>query len=208
MSMSTSDLVTNFPRYALGVIAGGRSSRWGKSESKCLSAFRGQAMIASALNQLSLPVHAVCIRPEQYPAWQAAKLPYLIVQESRPDLPEGPLKGIHCLLSSLGERQQLIILPCDMPLLTDQVIEVLWKKQQEIGEDYPLLLTEASGKHTPVCLLSQRQLTSLESYLLTGEQKLIRWLEKEGVIAVPWLGDQALLQNMNYAEDALTYENR
>lgn len=191
----------------IGIIAGGRSTRWGGEQSKCLSDFNGQAMVCSALARLSLPLLGICIRPEQLPAWQASGLPYPILQEHRSDLPEGPLKGIHCLLSALDETGNLMVIPCDMPLLNDQVLAVLWQKQVEMASPHPLVLTTAEGKHTPVCLLSRQQLGSLEAYLLAGNRKLIDWLRSVNAIAVPWLGDQQQINNLNHRETAETLQS-
>ncbi len=189
----------------LGVIAGGRSSRWGDTGSKCLSQFDGRPMGVQVLAQTRLAVQGICIRPEQTEAWQAMELLYPLIPESRPDLPEGPLTGLHCLISSLTPDQQMIVVPCDMPLLTDQMFQPLWQSSQTDDSLAPRVLTYASGKHTAVCLVSRHHLHSLEAYLLSGQQKFIRWLTQEQAISVAWQGDQTLLDNFNRASEADAY---
>lgn len=198
---------TDFPpaSLCLGVIAGGRSSRWGCAQSKCLSEFQGQQMGTQVLARTRLNIQGICIRSEQAEGWQALDVSYPLIQESRPDLPEGPLTGFHCLISTLTPDQQIILIPCDMPLLTDQMFQHLWQASQTSHSLAPHVLTYASGEHTAVCLVSRHQLVSLENYLRSGQKKLIRWLEQEQAISVAWQGDQYLLNNFNRATDADAY---
>lgn len=97
--------------FAAVILAGGKSSRMGQD--------KAQMLRPDGLTQL------------EHTQAQVAQLnPSFIMISGSPDLPDvypelGPLSGIHAAVEKLSEGDALLVVPCDLPLLTSDALAPL-----------------------------------------------------------------------------------
>ena len=108
------------------ILCGGKSSRMGNE--KALVSFQGKSLLRHAfdlLNELKLDTY-LSINPNQL-LW-AKGYPYVI-----DELDEvGPLGGIYSALNQL--QRDILVLPVDMPNITDMEVEKLIRTAQEVSK--------------------------------------------------------------------------
>jgi molybdopterin-guanine dinucleotide biosynthesis protein A len=122
------------------ILAGGRSSRMGTD--KGLILFQGKALVTHVIDVLrSLGINNIIIIT-QHGAYEQFGYPCY------PDLVQdkGPLGGIYAgmIHSKAGKN---LVLACDMPFLTKELITALIDR---IGEE-DALITQHNGKDEPLC---------------------------------------------------------
>jgi molybdopterin-guanine dinucleotide biosynthesis protein A len=98
-------------RFAAVILAGGKSSRMGQD--------KAQMLRPDGLTQL-----------EHTQAQVALLNPSFIMVSGSPDLPDvypelGPLSGIHAAIEKLNAGDSLLVVPCDLPLLTSDALAPL-----------------------------------------------------------------------------------
>ena len=111
------------PLRATGaILAGGRSSRMGQDKAMMrLPAPGGRMMIEHVLDALAAVCERIVIVGAQSPGLDRE---YLTIMDARPGI--GPLSGIHALLASgIDENGQYLICPCDVPLITPELLRML-----------------------------------------------------------------------------------
>jgi molybdopterin-guanine dinucleotide biosynthesis protein A len=183
---------------ALGILAGGHSRRWG-GRPKAIADFFGVPMTLSLVRRLALlPFLGLCIRDDQQD-W-AKHLPIPLVIEKHPEFPEGPLKGIHCLLSTLPDHYEwLLVTPCDMPWIPPNIAQtLLWQAQRQHASI--VTLAYANQRHSLVMLIHRSEEQPLANLLLSGTQRVSKWLSQRGAVCFPWPYSATHLSNLNHPE--------
>ena len=172
------------------VLAGGKSSRFGSDKSKAL--YEGRTLLGRAvdlLNELDLkPVVAVRKNASALP------LDCVSIEDQMPD--EGPLGGLYTALSVFKDCS-FLVLTCDMPVLTCEILETLLHHHEE-GRKITLFSLNEMIEPFPG-IYSHELLDRISARLTNGE------LSMHGLIeAVPerkelfWNGNPAYFKNVNF----------
>jgi len=183
---------------ALGILAGGHSRRW-SGHPKAIADFFGVPMVISLAHRFnSTPLLGLCIRDDQQD-W-AKHLPIPMVIETHPEFPEGPLKGIHCLLSVLPTQHEwLLVMPCDMPWIPPNIAHtLLWQGQRHAAKI--VTLSYANQRHSLVMLVHRSEIQPLAELLQTGAQRVHEWLSQRNAVRYTWPHSATQLSNMNRPE--------
>jgi molybdopterin-guanine dinucleotide biosynthesis protein A len=108
------------------VLAGGRSTRFGSE--KALAIWRGRPLLMGAAMRMSAACSPVAISARPGSGTEALALAQgLAVLHDAPGDPDGPLAGVKAGLSFAvrAGRAGLAVLPCDAPLVPDDLVERL-----------------------------------------------------------------------------------
>lgn len=180
------------------VLAGGKSSRMGRD--KALLKFGKKTFLLNAIDIISpvCPRVSVVLNNSQSHLVEhlAAETPYIFdIHDNR-----GALGGIHAALENC-RKPFALILACDMPLVTYEVIK---KLVSSVSEDYSAVVpVEANGWLQPLCAVYRvdQCLAVLESLLSKDRSVSVRdFLKTIAIKAVPseFLSqDPLILTNIN-----------
>ena len=177
---TTVDHGTGSEKSLLGVLlAGGRSSRMGQDKA-LLELPDGTTLLEHQLRRLSslVPEVALSVRDTNY-AFLQKRLNACGSVRLLPDETNevGALGGI---ASSLGEAERehfagILVLPCDMPLITEGLLARLTDFWHEAPETLVTALEESSGRVHPLAAVwSVRALPFVRKALASGDYSLRR----------------------------------
>jgi molybdopterin-guanine dinucleotide biosynthesis protein len=127
------------------VLAGGESRRFGSP--KALAPFRGEPMVLRAvrtLGEVCGPVVVVSSVPEVDAALRGAAHSVSLLPDRVPGA--GPLAGLHAALHHAREEglDAVLLLACDMPLVTPEMVEALARKGEE-GDALAVVAAQEEG---------------------------------------------------------------
>lgn len=114
----------------------------------------------------------------------------------------GPLAGIHAALLQTN-TPYLVSVPCDSPLLPNDVVSRLSAAMSEHQADAAVAVTsdgEQQQRHPVFLLLKSDVRSSLEHYLNNGGRKVDEWLASLNCVDVPF-DDETAFTNVNTPED-------
>ena len=177
---TTVDHGTGSEKTLLGVVlAGGRSSRMGQDKA-LLELLDGTTLLECQLRRLSslLPKVVLSVRDKDYVFLQkrltACGRVRLLLDETDE---VGPLGGI---ASALGKAERehfagILVLPCDMPLITEALLARLTGFWHEAPETLVTALEESSGRVHPLAAVwSVEALPFVRKALVSGDYSLRR----------------------------------
>ena len=182
---TTMDHGTGSEKTLLGVVlAGGRSSRMGQDKA-LLELLDGTTLLECQLRRLSslLPKVVLSVRDRDY-AFLQKRLTACGRVRLLPDETDeiGPLGGI---ASALGEAEKehfagILVLPCDMPLITEGLLARLTGFWHEAPETLVTALEESSGRVHPLAAIwSVRALPFVRKALASGDYSLRRAVDTQ-----------------------------
>ena len=152
------------------ILAGGRGTRMGTVD-KGLQLFRGQTMVQKVLARLTPQVGRVIINANQnLERYKELGLPVVPDQIAGY---AGPLAGLHAGLSRC-ETDYLLTVPCDAPLLPDNLAQTLAAALLAADAELAMVVTgdEKKPERQPVfCLMKKTVLPVLSNYLQQGGRK-------------------------------------
>ena len=191
------------PLIAGYVLAGGRSTRFGRD--KALVEFNGKPMLTHMMELLQsvTPQVKVVAAPEKYADFAAD-----LVADRWPG--EGPLGGIVTALEDAAKNAALcewnLIVSCDMPFLTEEWLKFLGKRAA--GSRAQVVLPHSASGPEPLCACWRTEAVgALRSGFERGARKVtdgIVLLRAEVLDEADWKRfDSAgrLFRNMNTAAD-------
>ncbi len=111
---------------------------------------------------------------------------------------DGPLAGIRAGLAHC-DTPFLACVPCDAPLLPEDLVERLMAALLASGADAAVAVTEEDGARHPqpvFCLLRKTLLPALDNYLRQGGRKMGAWLRSLR-LAEAEFADAAAFRNLN-----------
>ncbi len=150
------------------ILAGGRGSRMGDRD-KAWVEYRGKPLIRHVIDKVAAEVAAIVIsynRSED----NFASLPYPRFTDTRAGF-QGPLSGIATCAPHVTTELTLI-LPCDMPLLPD---DLLARLSSALG-DQELVIAQEGQRLQPLVMLARtKRLATIQDYLLTGQRSVAGW---------------------------------
>ncbi|MGE8362120.1 molybdenum cofactor guanylyltransferase MobA [Pseudomonas sp.] len=180
------------PPCSVLLLAGGRGQRMGGRD-KGLVEWNGRPLIAWLHDQvrgLTDDLIISCNRNrEQYAAYADH-----CVDDGEADFP-GPLAGIRAGLR-IARHAQVLVLPCDAPLIDAALIDSLLEKAGE----RPVMLRQGEYWEPLFCVIPTALAASLESAWQSGERSPQRWLRPFSPVAVDCPQDDPRLANLNTPE--------
>lgn len=178
------------PRISALLLAGGQGRRVGGAD-KGLLTYRGapiSAHLSALLRSVADELLISCNRnADQYQQWADQ-----LVTDSSTDYP-GPLAGI---LSGLRQArgEQLLVLPCDMPLIDQPLLERLISQAHP---DRPVFFRTGEQPQPLPCLIPRGLLPALEHAWLQGARSPLRWLRAMDAICLDLAADEQRLSSAN-----------
>lgn len=157
------------------VLAGGRSQRMGGHE-KALLHLAGRSMLAHILARFAPQVGRVALNANGDPARFAAfGLP--VIADSLPDYP-GPLAGILAGMrwAAAAGAARLATVSSDAPYIPLDLVA-----QLAAAGDGIMMARSDSRPHPVAALWPSERADDLERALATGERRVLRWAEGQGV---------------------------
>lgn len=146
---------------SIGILSGGKSSRMG--EDKGLLPFRGKLMIQHVIDLAnSLKPREIFIVTKNK-AYSEFGIP--LIQDEFVD--HGPAAGIHTVLKN-SKTELILVLPCDTPLLSKQMVLLLLKNHIPGQVTVP----KAGGRVHHILGLFEKKM--LKTFLESNEQRLLK----------------------------------
>src|ERR1700704_1198085 len=184
------------------ILVGGQSSRMGSDKSQLVFGQQtGVEHIAAALRPLTRTVRLVGSRDQDGTGLQ-----------NIPDTHErwGALGGIQAALAAC-ESEWAVILACDLPLVTAELLARLWLLgRQPEGRTFDIIVPiQPDGRPQPLCAFYRREscLQTVKSLILSGEHKprallagvRTRWVDFAELSDLP--GAENFFLNVNTPND-------
>ncbi len=189
------------------ILSGGRATRMGGVD-KGLIKLSGKPLIAHVIERISPQVDEILINAnrsfEQYQPFN-----YPIYQDETADF-IGPLAGFKLALTH-AKHTLVLIIPCDSPLLPNNLVENLLKTM--MNQQTEIVVAASDGNTHPVfCLCKKSVLPSLIQYLDNGQRKVSAWQKSlpyaEADFTDPTTqGNTPYFINLNTLEDLKTLNN-
>ncbi|MFA6314102.1 MAG: molybdenum cofactor guanylyltransferase MobA [Sterolibacterium sp.] len=177
------------------ILAGGLARRMGGGD-KGLRLFRGQSMVAHAIERLAPQVDTLIINANQNREAYAA-LGYPVVADAIEGY-VGPLAGLHAGLSACT-TPLMATAPCDSPFLPLDLVARLDAALETAGAQ--LAVAHCGGYTQPVFALCRRELLDdLGAFLRSGERKVDAWYASLNMVQVPF-PDETAFANINTPEE-------
>lgn len=173
------------------VLVGGNSTRMGRD--KALLPCRGATLVECVAAQVEAAAGSVALvgHPERYRA-----LRYRLIPDLSPDC--GPLGGLEAALSDTEAEWNLVV-ACDMPAVTAQVLASLLERAERCGGD--CLVPVAAGRPQPLCAAYHRR---CQPGIRAAMRRQVRQMTEvvAGLNAVLWpVAEAAWFQNLNTPGD-------
>lgn len=180
------------------VLAGGRGSRMGGID-KGLADVGGRPMVAHVLDRLSTQVEFMVINANRHRDVYAG-FGYPVVADAEGDY-AGPLAGFAAGLAA-APTPWVVTVPCDSPLLPDDLVERLRATQNESAAE--IVSAHDGERLQPVfTLLKTDLLGSLEAFLASGQRKIDRWFAGHRAKIADFSDNKAAFENINRPDDRL-----
>lgn len=184
------------------ILAGGRGQRMGEAD-KGLQLLRGRGLVEWVLECIDPQVDELLIianrNLERYLA-----LGYPVLRDRMPDF-AGPLAGLHAGLTQA--RSQLVIaVPCDTPLLPDDLVSRLQAALQQANADAAVART-AERVHSVICLCKVSLVDHLAAFMESGGRKVGDWHATLNVVYVDFDERPERFRNVNTMDELRDLES-
>lgn len=180
------------------VLAGGRSSRMGRN--KALLPFRGRTLLDEVASSVRTAAGSVAIvgKPEIYQHMGFPVIPDLISES-------GPLGGIHAALSA-SEADWNLVVACDMPAVSAEILLQLMAASEESGADC-LIPSGPSGRPEPLCAAYHRRSLPAIAIALDNEIRKVMDALKDLHVRIWPVTNAGWFQNLNTPQEWVSYRN-
>ncbi|WP_372598929.1 molybdenum cofactor guanylyltransferase MobA [Amphritea sp.] len=186
-----------FNRLAGVVLAGGQGSRMG-GQDKGLLSFREAPMISWTLQQIRPVVDQLiisCNRNEHL----YARFGETLVGDRKAGF-NGPLAGVEAALAELdADVSHLLVLPCDTPLVSQQVLGML-VRHARLYPGHIVFLKTGAREHYLHAIIPACHRTALEQWLAAGQGAVGRWYRQLPHVALDVSRECDCLLNFNTPE--------
>ncbi|KPW94022.1 Molybdenum cofactor guanylyltransferase [Pseudomonas savastanoi] len=180
------------PPCSILLLAGGRGQRMGGRD-KGLIEWQGKALIEH-LHRLTRPLTDDLIISCNRNIERYAQYADQLVQDDDADF-NGPLAGIRAALP-LARHQWLLVLPCDVPLVDEPLLQALREKAVECPER-PIMVREGQHWQPLLCMIPIAHAATLEAAWQAGERSPRRALEPLQPVALQLEAGDPRLANLN-----------
>ena len=184
------------------ILAGGRGQRMGEVD-KGLQPLRGRGLVEWVLERVDPQVDELLIianrNLERY-----LELGYPVLRDRIPDF-AGPLAGLHAGLTQA--RSELVIaVPCDMPLLPEDLVSRLQAALQQANADAAVART-ADRVHSVICLCKVSLVDQLAAFIDSGGRKVGDWHATLNVVYVNFDEQPERFRNINTVDELRDLES-
>ncbi len=184
--------------YDALILAGGRGTRL-SGRDKGWIMWDGLPLIEHTLARLKaqtpVPTRILISANRNIDAYQQTG--HVVVTDERPNF-MGPLAGVEAGLMRC-KKNPLLVVPCDTPLLPENLFERLSEALSEHPDSPAAFATTSDGPQPLCCLLRPSIAGSLGKYLDVGHGSVLRWLEQSKAQSVEFNDTQAF-SNFNNLE--------
>ena len=184
--------------YDALILAGGRGKRL-SGRDKGWIMWDGLPLIEHTLARLKAqtpaPTRILISANRNIDAYQQTG--HVVVTDERPDF-MGPLAGVEAGLMRC-KKNLLLVVPCDTPLLPENLFERLSQALSEHPDSPAAFATTSDGPQPLCCLLRPSIAGSLGKYLDVGHGSVLRWLEQSNAQSVGF-NDTRAFSNFNNLE--------
>lgn len=184
--------------YDALILAGGRGKRL-SGRDKGWIMWDGLPLIEHALARLQTqtpaPTRILISANRNIDAYQQTG--HVVLTDERPDF-MGPLAGVEAGLMRC-KKNPLLVVPCDTPLLPEDLFERLSQALSEHPDSPAAFATTNDGPQPLCCLLRPSIAGSLSKYLDVGHGSVLRWLEQSNAQRVEFTNTRAF-SNFNNLE--------
>ncbi|MGD6815967.1 molybdenum cofactor guanylyltransferase [Metabacillus sp. 84] len=181
------------------VLAGGRSSRFGKP--KMFEIHNGKTFYEHSLDALKnngLSPLIISTNKDLSAQFKREDI-RLIVEEEKLSY-QGPLFAIHNVMSRVDDPEWFFILSCDIPFVTNEFVNEMLEFAEESDAD--AVVPVQGGRIQPLmALYHRRTMQHLEKMLEAEEHKLSQLLNDLHVLTIPFSEDDPAFININHAKD-------
>lgn len=190
-------IMSDFPALTALILAGGQSSRMGQD--KALLSFQGLSFLENICliaQDCAVQVSVITPWPERY----ELIIPQCcqIIKEPLPT--RGPLLAFALGLTFVS-TDWVLLLPCDLPLLTPPIIQEWSRLLATVPENAVALVPRCGNRWEPLCAFYHRRcLASLQTYIQQGETSFQKWLNV-AVVEELIIDNSEILFNCNTPED-------
>lgn len=168
--------MTRHPDVTAVILAGGRGQRMG-GEDKGLIELNGKPLVCHVIDAIRSQVGAILINANRNQAGYEA-FGYPVIADTLLNY-QGPLAGFIAAMQTI-ETEDMLTLPCDGPLVADDLVKRLHDARQTAGAD--IAVAHDGKRPQPVyALIPKRLADSLQSYLDGGDRKIDLWYERHRV---------------------------
>ncbi len=180
------------------ILAGGRSRRMGRDKARI--EFEGKTLLARAVATVSAVATKTTVIARTIDAYPESGVP--VIADLRPNC--GPLAGIETALSA-AKSDLVIVLACDMPFVTDELLKFMLERGNPNGAIIP---ADPDGRPCGVCAVYGREiLTKISNLLDAGERRVDALFSNTPTGIVPFTdfshlsGSPDFLANFNIPDD-------
>lgn len=153
---------------SIGILAGGKSSRFGKN--KVLAKFGNKTFLDIIVKEL-IGFNETIISVDSYEKYK--EFPYTFIEDENKNI--GPIEGIRQILMN-SKTLYTFICAADMPHIKREAVEYL---AEFISSDYDCYIMSSSDGIHPLCgIYSKKALVVLEESIKMGNYKVIDTLNK------------------------------
>lgn len=178
------------------ILAGGQANRMGGA-GKGLVPLQNKPLVQYVIERLTPQVDEILINANrEIERYEAFNLP--ILKDEHADF-IGPLAGFTLGLKH-GKHDYLLTVPCDSPLLPEDLVARMMKALTEQAAD--IVVAKSAGHTHPVfSLMKKAVLPSLMAYLDQGERKVSTWQKSLHYIEVEFNDCAEAFVNLNTFEE-------
>lgn len=178
------------------ILAGGQANRMGGA-GKGLVPLQNKPLVQHVIERLTPQTDEILINANrEIERYEAFDLP--ILKDEHANF-IGPLAGFALGLKH-GKYDYLLTVPCDSPLLPDDLVERLLNALKDKAAD--IAVAKSAGHTHPVfCLMKKSILPSLLDYLEQGERKVSAWQKSQNYIEVEFNDVSEAFVNLNTFEE-------
>jgi molybdopterin-guanine dinucleotide biosynthesis protein A len=178
------------------ILAGGLARRMGGVD-KGMIPFLGKPMIAHVVEQLKPQVdHLLINANRENEAYESFGLS--VIRDQIPDF-AGPLAGLHSGMKH-AKTEFVLSVPCDSPLLPNNLVMKLMMALQENNADIAIAKT-GQQLHPVFCLCRTNLVLDLEKFLIDGGRKVEEWQIKYHLTMVSFEDQSVAFSNINTLDD-------
>ena len=179
------------PSISCIILAGGEGKRFNNAD-KGLVDYNNKPFIEHVIEHISAQVDDIVISANRN-IDNYKKFSSKVICDTTHDY-QGPLAGIascipHC------EHENILVLPCDIPLLPDNLIAKL------VSSKNKLAVAKAHEQRQLVFLMHTSLQNSLNDFLQQGHHKAMSWIELQNPSVVSFECESVAFTNINTPED-------
>ncbi|MGB0466921.1 MAG: molybdenum cofactor guanylyltransferase MobA [Pontibacterium sp.] len=179
------------------ILAGGQGSRMG-GEDKGLVTFRQDPMISWTLEKVRPLVDELVISCNRNQSVYAGFGEQTVTDDAQGFL--GPLAGVQAAMNQLSTRyRHLLVLPCDTPLISQELISLLIEKAQQ-QPDAITLLRAAGRSQCLHAVIPLQYHANLNKALASGQRAVFKWYKQFPIQEIDVETHAGFLVNMNTFE--------